>query len=85
VIWMIEVARKAQDRIIEEHPLPSSFTLQTAAEWVGDYPDLIGSVFDVPLERLPEVQELLGVTVDPEAHDYFLVARSDPTDPPAPQ
>ena len=85
MIWMIEGARKGQNWISEEHRLPDSFTLETAAQWVGDHPDLIGSVFDLPLDRIPEVERLLGIAVDPENRDYFLVARVEPADSVGPE
>lgn len=77
MIWMIEGALKGESWISEEHRLPDSFTLETAAQWVGNHPDLIGSVFDLPTERLPEVERLLGIALEPENHDYFLVAREE--------
>jgi len=81
MIWMIEGSLKGQYWISEEHRLPDSFTLETAAQWVGNHPDLIGSVFDVPPERVPEVERLLGIAADPENRDYFLVARAEPECP----
>jgi hypothetical protein len=78
---MIEGARKGQKWITEEHCLPDSFTLESAALLVGDHPELIGSVFAVLPERIPEVAGLLGITADPDHVDYYLVARSDQADP----
>jgi hypothetical protein len=74
---MIEAGKKGQPWITEEHRLPDSFDIDSAAAWVGDHPDLVGSVFEVPLARIPEMERLLGITADAASTDYFLVARSD--------
>ncbi|WP_042450257.1 hypothetical protein [Streptacidiphilus jiangxiensis] len=77
MIWMIEAAEKGQPWITEEYRLPESFDIDTAAAWVGDHPDLVGSVFDVPPSRIPEMEQLLGITADADRVEYFLVARAD--------
>jgi hypothetical protein len=74
---MIEAAEKGQPWIIEEDRPPDGFDVDMAAEWVSDHPDLIGSVFDVPLARIPEMEQLLDITADFERVDYFLIARAD--------
>jgi hypothetical protein len=73
--WMIEGFRKGQDYLTVEYELPESFTIETAAAWVGDWPDLIGSVFEVPEERLTEMAGLLGIELDPNV-EYFFSARA---------
>lgn len=72
--WAVEGFRKGQDELTVRYGLPGSFTRETAARWVGDWPDLIGSVFEVPPERTDEMAESLGIAAGPET-DHHLPAR----------
>ncbi|MEU9128780.1 hypothetical protein AB0D08_11810 [Kitasatospora sp. NPDC048540] len=72
--WIIEGFRRGQDELTAWYRLPESFSVETAAAWVGDWPDLVGSVFDVPEERIPEMAALLGIEADPDV-DYCLSDR----------